>query len=219
VFDDGNIENDGFDKIGMWKVDNSIHGIANPPSPEKAFVNLILTPTDIDSGNSPHRFEFRLRVVLAPDGYLTMVSRIKNLNTDGRDIIFNFYYQNYFSVSDIGIEGLEKVDYLQNKERFTQGTDAITFESEVDRVYLNIPVTQFASVIDPRRNRYCHIDKTYGLPDIGVWNPWEEKARAMDDLGNEEYRKMVRVDVAVFGRELTMKPFREWTGAQHLTSN
>ena len=30
-----------------------------------------------------------------------------------------------------------------------------------------------------------------GLPDAVLWNPWQDKARALADLGDEDYRHMV----------------------------
>lgn len=39
-------------------------------------------------------------------------------------LLFSFY-------SEVRVEGLETLDYLENKERFTEQGDAITFESEV----------------------------------------------------------------------------------------
>ena len=100
----------------------------------RAVVDLILKPSDEDSKIWPHSFEFRLRVVLAPGGDLTLISRIRNI--DSKPFNFTFAYHTYFSVSDISevrVEGLETLDYLdnlQNKERFTEQGDAITFESE-----------------------------------------------------------------------------------------
>lgn len=44
-------------------------------------------------------FEFRLRVALAVDGHLTLISRIRNVNC--KPFSFSFAYHTYFSVSDI----------------------------------------------------------------------------------------------------------------------
>lgn len=30
-----------------------------------------------------------------------------------------------------------------------------------------------------------------GLPDLVVWNPWIDKARAMSDFGDEEYKVLL----------------------------
>lgn len=44
-------------------------------------------------------FEFRLRISLAEDGYLTMISRIRNINC--KPFSFSFAYRTYISISDI----------------------------------------------------------------------------------------------------------------------
>ena len=44
-------------------------------------------------------FEYRLRVSLGLDGDLTMVSRIRNI--DSKPFRFSFAHHTYFSVSDI----------------------------------------------------------------------------------------------------------------------
>ncbi|XP_020595018.1 putative glucose-6-phosphate 1-epimerase, partial [Phalaenopsis equestris] len=140
----GNLEQHGFARNRFWSIDPD-----SPPFPtatlDKAFVDLILRPSEEDTKTWPNSYEFRLRVTLGPGGDLMLTSRIRNTNTDGKAFSFTFAYHTYFSVSDISevrIEGLETLDYLDNlheRERFTEQGDAITFESEVDKVYLTTP--------------------------------------------------------------------------------
>lgn len=99
----------------------------------------------------------------------------------------------YRTCSEVRVEGLETLDYLDNligKERFTEQADAITFDGEVsnvshckvfkeeknptewcrvsavqvDRVYLNTP-TKIA-VIDHERKRTIELRKE-GMPNAG----------------------------------------------------
>ncbi|KAG4914085.1 hypothetical protein JHK82_054668 [Glycine max] len=119
--------------------------------------------------------------------------------------------------SEIRIEGLETLDYLDNlfqKERFTEQGDAITFESEVDRVYLSSP--NIIAVLDHERKRTFVIRKD-GLPDVAVWNPWEKKSKSMSDFGDEEYKQMLCVDGAVIEKPVNLKPGEEWTGRLQLS--
>lgn len=70
-------------------------------------------------------------------------------------------------ISEVRVEGLETLDYLDNmleKERFTEQGDALTFESEIDRVYLNSK--DVVAVFDHERKRTFLIKKE-GLPDVG----------------------------------------------------
>ncbi|CAI0408572.1 unnamed protein product [Linum tenue] len=119
--------------------------------------------------------------------------------------------------SEVRVEGLETLDYLDNlceRERFTEQGDALTFESEVDRVYLSS--SDVIAVFDHQRKRTFQIRKE-GLPDVVVWNPWEKKAKAMADLGDEEYKQMLCVDGAAIEKPITLKPGEEWTGRLELS--
>ncbi|KAJ8634586.1 hypothetical protein MRB53_008853 [Persea americana] len=187
----GVLEQHGFARNRSWSIDT------NPPpfptsSSNKTFVDLLLKPSEEDGKIWPHSFEFRLRIALGPGGDLMLTSRIRN--TDSKQFNFTFAYHTYFSVSDISevrVEGLETLDYLDNlhnRERFTEQGDALTFESEVDKVYVSTP-TKIA-ILDHEKKRTFVLRKD-GLPDAVVWNPWDKKAKAMPDFGDDEYKHML----------------------------
>lgn len=214
----GPLEAHGFARNRVWIVD------PEPPpfptnSPNKVYVDLLLKPTEEDLKIWPHSFEFRLRVTLGPGGDLMLTSRVRN--TDTKPFTFTFAYHNYFSVSDISevrVEGLETLDYLDNtksKERFTEQGDAITFEAEVDKIYLSTP-TKIA-ILDHERKRTFVIRKD-GLPDAVVWNPWDKKAKALADFGDEEYKHMLCVEPSAIEKPITIKPGEEWRGRQELSA-
>lgn len=50
-----------------------------------------------------------------------------------------------------------------------------------------------------------------------VWNPWEKKAKAMADLGDEDYKEFVCVEAAVVETPITINPSEEWRAAQELS--
>lgn len=214
----GPLEAHGFARNRVWSVDPD-----PPPFPisssNKSYVDLLLKPSEEDLKIWSHSFEFRLRVNLGPGGDLMLTSRIRN--TDSRPFTFTFAYHTYFSVSDISevrVEGLETLDYLDNmksKERFTEQGDAITFEGEVDKIYLSTP-TKIA-ILDHERKRTFVIRKD-GLPDAVVWNPWDKKAKAMADFGDDEYKHMVCVEAAAIEKPITLKPGEEWRGRQELSA-
>ncbi|KAK8450770.1 hypothetical protein SEVIR_6G089900v4 [Setaria viridis] len=216
----GNLEQHGFARNRFWSIDND-----PPPLPVnpaiKAFVDLILRPSEEDLKIWPHSFEFRLRVALGPSGDLSLTSRIRNTNTDGRPFSYTFAYHTYFSVSDISevrVEGLETMDYLDNlkaKERFTEQGDAIVFESEVDKVYLAAPSK--IAIIDHEKKKTFVVTKE-GLPDAVVWNPWDKKAKAMQDFGDGEYKNMLCVEPAAVEKPITLKPGEEWKGRLALSA-
>ncbi|XP_064958764.1 putative glucose-6-phosphate 1-epimerase isoform X1 [Musa acuminata AAA Group] len=216
----GNLEQHGFVRNRFWSIDSS------PPPPtvscNKAFVDLIFKPSEEDLKIWPYSYEFRLRITIGPGGDLMLTSRIKN--TDGRPFSFTFAYRTYFSISDISkifsevrIEGLETLDYLDNlksRERFTEQCDAITFESEVDRIYLETP-TKIA-ILDHEKKQTFVLRKD-GLPDAVVWNPWEKKAKSMMDFGDDEYKHMLCVEAAAIEKAITLKPGEEWKARMYLS--
>ncbi|KAL2342700.1 hypothetical protein Fmac_003985 [Flemingia macrophylla] len=214
----GTLEHHGFARNKMWVIDQD-----PPPFPsnsnDKAYIDLLLKPTEDDMKIWPHSFELRLRVTLAEDGYLTMISRVRNVNS--KPFSFCFAYHSYFSLSDISevrVEGLETLDYLDNlynQERFTEQGDALTFESEVDRVYVD-SWKAVVAVLDHEKKQTIVIRKE-GLPDVVVWNPWEKKSKTIVDLGDEEYKQMLCVDGAAIEKPITLKPGEEWTGLLDLS--
>ncbi|XP_061355944.1 putative glucose-6-phosphate 1-epimerase isoform X2 [Gastrolobium bilobum] len=206
--------------LKFWTLD------PNPPpfptnNTNRAFIDLILKHSEDYPKHWPHRYEFRLRIALGPAGDLMMTSRIRNTNTDGKSFTFTFAYHTYFYVKDISevrIEGLETLDYLdnlKNRERSTEQGDAITFESEVDRVYLSTP-TKIA-IIDHERKRTFVLRKD-GLPDAVVWNPWDKKAKTIADFGDNEYKHMLCVQAACVEKAITLKPGEEWKGRQEISA-
>lgn len=215
----GPLEAHGFARNRLWTFDDD-----PPPFPpdatNKVFTDLILRPTKEDLKLWPHSFEYRLRITLGPGTNLMLTSRIRNTNTDGKPFTFTFAYHTYFSVSDISevrVEGLETLDYLDNcqkRERFTEQGDSITFESEVDRIYLSTP-TKIA-IMDHEKKRTFVMRKD-GLPDAVVWNPWDKKSKAMVDFGDEEYKHMLCVEAAAVEKPVTLKPGEEWRGRQELS--
>nr|KJB24268.1 hypothetical protein B456_004G136000 [Gossypium raimondii] len=214
----GSLEQHGFARNRIWIIDDNpppLH--PNDPS-EKAYTDLLLKPSEDDLKIWPNSFEFRLRISLTADGNLSLMSRIRNINY--KPFSFSIAYLTYFSISDISevrVEGLETLDYLDNlcqRERFTEQGDALTFESEVDRVYLGSRDT--IAIFDHERKRTFLIQKQ-GLPDVGVWNPWEKKSKTMVDFGDEEYKEMLCVNGAAVEKPITLKPGEEWTGRLELS--
>lgn len=212
----GSLEQDGFARNRLWSIDSCPSPL--PAANNVSTVDLILTPTEEDLKMWSRSFELRLRVSLGP-GKLTLIPRVRNVDT--KPFSFTFALQTYLSMSDISevrVEGLETLDYFDNlhrKERFTEQADAITFDDEVDRVYLSTP-TKIA-VIDHEKKRTFELRKE-GLPDAVVWNPWDKKAKAITDFGDEEYKQMVCIEAAAIEHPIMLKPREEWKGRQELST-
>ncbi|KAM6557649.1 hypothetical protein CsatB_004668 [Cannabis sativa] len=214
----GTLEQHGFVRNKIWSIDNDPPPLPPKDSIGKTFIDLVFKPTADDMKIWPHRFEIRLRVCLGSEGNLILIPRVRNLDT--KPFSFSFAFHTYFAISDINeirIEGLETLYYLDNlKERecFTEQYTAITFESEVDRIYVR--AENVVAILDHERKK-SFIIRREGLPDVVVWNPWATKAKAIADFGDDEYKRMVCVDGAAVERPITLKPCQEWTGRLELT--
>ncbi|CAH2072759.1 unnamed protein product [Thlaspi arvense] len=221
----GALERHGFARNRFWSFDNNPSPL--PPANQQSTVDLILKSTEDDLKTWPHSFELRVRISISP-GKLTIIPRVRN--TDPKAFSFMFALRNYLYVSDISnnntwhqifsevrVEGLETLDYLDNmmrRERFTEQADALTFDGEIDRVYLNTP-TKIA-VIDHERKRTIELRKE-GMPNAVVWNPWDKKAKSIADMGDEDYTTMLCVDSGAIETPILLKPREEWKGRQELS--
>ncbi|XP_019152197.1 PREDICTED: putative glucose-6-phosphate 1-epimerase [Ipomoea nil] len=213
----------GFARNSFWSIDEK--PLLEAPENSKAFVDLILKPSENDLNIWPHRFEFRLRLTLksgGESGHLILISQIGNLNTAGKSFDFTFGYHTYLPVSsdDIGsvrVEGPDTMhcfDKLQKGELNTEQYDAaIKIEGQVDKIYLNTP-TKIA-IIDHESNRTYVMNKG-GLPDAVLWNPWDKKVKKISNLGDNEYQKMLCVGAAAVEKPITLKAGAKWKGWQEL---
>src|SRR5262249_35330912 len=82
----------------------------------------------------------------------------------------------------------DKVDAAKRK---TEVSNAVKLTGETDRVYLSTGPRM--TVEDPGWKRCIRVDKD-GAASTIVWNLWEEKARAMRDMGDPAWRSFICVE-------------------------
>ena len=104
----------------------------------------------------------------------------------------------YFKVGDsqhIQVTGLENKLYIDKTdgEKEKQQTSTVTISQETDRIYQGL--TKDLVLTDKVLSRKIHITSKNSNTAI-VWNPWIKKAAAMNDMGDEEYKKMVCIETA-----------------------
>jgi glucose-6-phosphate 1-epimerase len=129
----------------------------------------------------------------------TLKIALTTTNRGSQPFVIGEAFHTYFQVSDVGniavtgLEGCEYADKVLNYDRHTQ-QDAIKFDQEFDRVYVN---TKADCVIeDPGLNRRIRIAKT-GSNATVIWTPWREKAHGLGDMGlDENWRRMICVESA-----------------------
>lgn len=49
------------------------------------------------------------------------------------------------------------------------------------------------------------------MKDFVVWNPWQENAKNMSDMGDEDYKNMICVEAAQATERIVVKAGEKWT--------
>lgn len=179
----------GFARTTLWQVIES-STLADGATQLK----LELTPTDMPQQQWPHATTAQCIITV---GHTLQIELITS-NGSEDEITISEALHTYFAVSDvrnISVDGLDRCHYLDKVDAFKekQQAGAITFSSEVDRVYLD---TQADCIIhDPGLSRQIRISKA-GSDSTVIWNPWIEKAEQMADLGDNGHLNMVCVESA-----------------------
>lgn len=126
----------------------------------------------------------------------TLSLELTTLNNSSETFTIGQALHTYFSIGDISevtVLGLENKEYLDKTNEFKRVTQTLplTISGEVDRIYLNTGNT--IKIVNKKRNIVIN---TKGSHSTVVWNPGENVANKMGDLGEEGYRAMLCVESA-----------------------
>jgi len=183
----------GFARTVAWEVTGT-----RRRNDAKTEITLQLVDTPQTRAQWPHPTRLTLTVVVGEK----LEMRLSTTNLGDAPIRIGEALHTYLHISDIGavkVTGLEGSSYhdkvgetARRKQR-----DAIAFEGEVDRVYVDTPAD--CVIVDPGFKRRIRIAKTDSLSTI-VWTPWIGKAEKMGDMGKGKsgagWREMVCVESA-----------------------
>ena len=122
-------------------------------------------------------------------------------NTGSAPLRFEEALHAYFNVGDVRqarVSGLDGIHYLDKTDEFREKTQSgdIVITSETDRVYLD--TEHSLELDDPVLQRGITIVKKNSRTAV-VWNPWLEKARALPDLGGDEWTRMLCIETSNVG--------------------
>jgi len=123
------------------------------------------------------------------------------INTGARPLRFEEALHAYYDVGDVTqarIAGLDSVEYLDKTDAFRakQQRGDVTISAETDRVYLNTEAA--LELRDPVLRRRIHVGKENSRTTV-IWNPWVQKGQALSDLGADQWRRMVCIEVSNVG--------------------
>lgn len=180
----------GFARAAAWSVE----------SVERAADGCVTAVLRLEPGDAmwaawPHAVVLRHRVHVG--AALDMTLEVENRS--GAPLVFEEALHTYLAVADVrqitvtGLAGIRYVDKTAAMALKVQGAEPLRLTGETDSVYL---ATRAACVVDdPRGGRRLVVEKD-GSATTVVWNPWVAKARAMSDLGDEEWPSFVCVETA-----------------------
>jgi glucose-6-phosphate 1-epimerase len=178
----------GFVRAAPWQLES-----VDESRPDEVRLRLSITQGEATSPFWPEAYRAVYTVAFGPA--LTVELAVQN--RAGHEIGFEEALHTYFAISDIGkvsvtgFSGTTYIDKVDGFQRKTQDSSPIKLSGETDRVYLSTP--RQAVIEDPEWRRRIVVEKDGAASSI-VWNPWNEKAAAMKDLGAEAWRGMICVE-------------------------
>eukprot|EP01089_Gocevia_fonbrunei_P008959 TRINITY_DN2080_c0_g1_i1.p1 TRINITY_DN2080_c0_g1~~TRINITY_DN2080_c0_g1_i1.p1 ORF type:complete len:298 (-),score=57.62 TRINITY_DN2080_c0_g1_i1:30-923(-) len=175
---------------------------------ESSTVTFELTDDEESLKIWPHKFRLQIDVTIGHNdkqgAYLHQECRFRSEDiTQDAPTFFTTALHTYFAVEDvrkIQITGLRKssdplfyLDNTQGRSKSEEERNELDLSGEIDRIYLNTGDT----IIIHDINRDIIVEKK-GFKDATVWNIWEQKAKNMADLGENEWLKYVCIEPCLF---------------------
>ena len=115
-------------------------------------------------------------------------------------------YFNVGNVSNVLLHGLDDTRYLDKLDGFKRKNQhgPLKIKEEVDRIFLD---TASTCVIEDKILKRNIVIIKCGSHSTVVWNPWQETASKMGDLGEDGYKKMLCVESSNAAEDtLTIEP-------------
>lgn len=182
----------GFVRNRQWQVTDS------GPT-EDGGTRLVLTAPDNAETRAlwPDRAE--LQLVIEVGAELTLSMRTRNLGE--QPLTLTQALHTYFRVGDIAsvaLFGLEGRHYLDATDGYAekQQEGALQVHGEVNRIYTDTSAKLL--IQDASLGRNIHISSS-GSHSAVVWNPWIDTAKAMGDLQDDDYQRMLCVETSNAG--------------------
>lgn len=177
----------GFVRARMWQARGSA-----VLADESVQLRLGIADSDETRAIWPYAFDLELVVTVGPRLSVELIGR----NTGDAPFTAGGALHSYYQVGDVarvaigGLEGAEYIDKVAGGARLRQG-GAVTIAGETDRIYLDTAAA--CTIDDPALGRRVLVEKANSRTTV-VWNPWIEKARAMPDCDDDEFRDFVCVE-------------------------
>ncbi|MBM6403077.1 D-hexose-6-phosphate mutarotase [Phycicoccus sp. CSK15P-2] len=172
-----------------------------------------LTEADATDPFWPHPYVLELTAHLGADLGLELATT----NTGDAPVVVEEALHAYLAVGDVrrvvvsGLDGAPFHDKVTGTDHVQEGDLVLT--GETDRVHRG---TRPVTVTDPVLGRRLHVE-TDGAANRVVWNPWAEKAAAIDDVGDHWHRFVCVEGANVLADAVTLPPGATHTLTYRLT--
>lgn len=182
----------GFARTAEWGVESVERGGDGGVT---AVLRLTLTPDAAARAAWPPDFVLRHRVRVGRA--LEMTLEVENRSSGPLE--FEEALHTYLVVGDVrevtvtGLAGTGYIDKTAGMARKVQDPAPLRLTAETDSVYLGTRAT--CVLDDPRGGRRIVVEKD-GSASTVVWNPWATKAKALSDLGDEEWLRFICIETA-----------------------
>jgi glucose-6-phosphate 1-epimerase len=142
----------------------------------------------------PGKFRVNYRVTFGTE--LTLELMVTN--TGNKPFRFEEALHAYYLVGNIletrvkGLHGIEFIDKTDGNRKKVQNGE-IAVNSESDRVYLD--TTDAVEIEDAAFHRRTRVEKENSRTTV-VWNPWVVKANSLPDFADNEWMRMICIEVS-----------------------
>jgi glucose-6-phosphate 1-epimerase len=195
----------GFVRTRQWQLDSV--------TAEQDGSVVVICATESDDSTRcwwPHEFRLVHRVTIGTDLRLELTA----INTGSTPFRFEEALHTYFRVRNaehVRVHGLDQVTYLDNadgnREKVQSGD--IVFAAATDNAYIDTKGA--VELIDPILHRTIRTEKENSGTTV-VWNPWQQGAAALSDLGDDEWQRMTCVEACnILGSAVLLAPGQSHT--------
>jgi glucose-6-phosphate 1-epimerase len=163
---------------------------------EDATLAVLLSTASDESTRKwwPHEFRLEHRITVGR----TLTLELTAHNCGSNAMQFEEALHTYFKVKDaqgVRVSGLDKVSYLDNTDsnREKAQSGEVLFRGMTDNAYLD--TCGACDLIDPALERVVRTEKRNSSTTV-VWNPWQQGAAQLSDLGDDEWRQLTCVEAS-----------------------
>jgi glucose-6-phosphate 1-epimerase len=195
----------GFVRTKSWQLDSVTAG-------EDDSVAVVCSTESDESTRRWWPYDFRLVYRITVGRALRLELMVTNIGAGS--LRFEEALHTYFRVGQVQkaqVKGLDGVAYLDNTDANREKIQAETLimKAATDNAYLN--TRSAVELMDPVLRRTIRTEKENSATTV-VWNPWQNGAAALSDLGNEEWQQMACVEASnILSSAISLAPGEEHT--------